>query len=57
MEDAIKLAKEGEKLALSAIEKHQKRAVTPQEFELLNCLNQAWVTFRCIQLLGEEDAD
>lgn len=57
MNDAIKLAKEGEKLALEAIEKHQLRAVTPQEFQLLNSLNQLWVTFRCIQILGEQDAN
>jgi len=57
MEDAINLAKEGEKNALSAIERHQKSAVTSQEFQLLNALNQAWVTFRCIQILGEQDAN
>jgi hypothetical protein len=57
MEDAINLAKEGEKLALAAIEKHQKSAVTSQEFQLLNSLNQLWVTFRCIQILGEQDAN
>ena len=57
MDDAIKLAKEGEKLALEAIEKHQKRAVTPQEFQLLNSINQLWVTFRCIQILGEQNAN
>ena len=57
MEDAIKLAKEGEKLALDAIEKHQKRAVTSQEFQLLNSLNQLWVTFRCIQIIGKQNAN
>lgn len=57
MEDAINLAKEGEKNSLAALEKHQKTAVTDQEFRLLNALNQAWVTFRCIQILGGQDAN
>ena len=57
MEDALKLAEYGQQLADEAIKTHTPYVVDSRAVELLGVVNQLRMALKCVQILGEQNAN
>ena len=57
MNEALKLAEYAQQLADEALKKHTPNALHSCSIELLGVVNQLRMALKCVQILGEQDAN
>ena len=57
MNEALKLAEYAQQLADEALKKHTPNALHSCSVELLGVVNQLRMALKCVQILGEQDAN